>query len=471
MAMKPALPLLLLLALAACSRHQPAPDELPETPAQWRHANALPAQEIDSTWWRAFGSDELDRLVAQSFAQSPDLAAAVARVRQAEASARLAGAPLLPRLDGNLGASRAGRLGGDADTAGNRYEGGLAASYEVDLWGRLRAGRDSAELALRASRFDRDALHVTLGAGVANTWLQTVGLGERRRIAELNLANAERVLATVEARWRAGAAIALELAQQRGVVATQRRLLADLGQQLEDSRTALALLLGASVTELRMHAADLDALRVPSLGAGLPSELLGRRPDLARAEANLAAADADVEAARAALLPRLDLTARAGGGSGSLSRVFADPVYSLAAALAAPIFDGGRLAADRDIAIARREELLADYRGAIVTAFADVETALNALAGSAAKLAAQREALAQAELAFRLAESRYRAGAETLLTLLDAQRTLYAAQDEAAQLQLERLQASVGLYRALGGGWRAEQWLGRQEVEELPVRQ
>ncbi|MCY1490833.1 Cation efflux system protein CusC [compost metagenome] len=452
MSLKSALPLALLLA--GCAAQPPAPDPLPAPPAQWRHANALPAADINAAWWRAFGSAELDRLIAQAQAQNPDLAAAAARVRQAEASARLAGAPLLPRLDGNLGASREGRLGGDADTAGNRYSGGLAASYEVDLWGRLRSERDSAELNRAASVFDRDALRVTLEAGVASTWLQGVGLRERVRIGELNLANAERVLATVEARWRAGAAVALELAQQRGVVATQRRLLAELRQQAEDSRTALAVLLGDSVTRLDSDTARLAALHAPSLGAGLPSALLGRRPDLARAETRLAAAAADVAAARAALLPRLDLAAAAGGSSGSLARLFADPVYSLGAALTAPIFDGGRLAAERDIAQARREELLADYRGAIVAAFADVEVALNALSGSEIQLGEQREVLEQATLAFRLAEARYRAGADTLLTLLDAQRTLYAAQDEVAQFHLARLQASVGLYRALGGGWQ-----------------
>ncbi|TBU85618.1 efflux transporter outer membrane subunit [Phytopseudomonas dryadis] len=444
------------LLVSGCANRLEAPANLPTPPERWRNASAISGERPTADWWRAFASPALDRLQQQALANNQDLAAALARLRQAEASARLAGASLLPRLDGNLGASREARLGGNPDTDGNSYSAGVAASYEVDLWGRLRASRDSALFAVQASRFDRDALRVTLTAGVASAWLQSVGLGERQRIARLNLENAERVLATVAARQGAGASTALELAQQRGVVALQRRFLASIGQQREDSLATLAVLLGQRVDELSGETPRLADLPMPGLSAGIPSALLLQRPDLARAEASLAAADANVQAARAALLPRLSLTAGVGGEANRASRIFSNPLYSLAAALTAPIFDGGSLAAGRDLAMAEREELLADYRATLVGAFAEVEVALNGLSGTQAQLQAQNEVLAQAELAFRLAESRYRAGAETLLTLLDTQRSLYSAQDEAAQLRLLRLQASVDLARALGGGWRAE---------------
>lgn len=448
------LPLPLILLLAACSHAPDAADTLPEAPQAWRHATLAgeaPAQD----WWRGFASAELDALIEQALVGNHDLAAAAARLRQAEASARAAGAPLLPRLDGTLGASRAGRLGGDAETAGTLYSGGLAASYEVDLWGRLAADHDAALAELAASRFDRDALRLTLTASVADTWLRQVALGERLRLAGLNLANAERVLATVEARQAAGAATPLELAQQRGLVAEQRRIREELRQQADDVRSQLAVLLGQGEPAEQARSA-LASLDVPALDGGLPSELLLRRPDLARAEAHLSAADADLRAARAALLPRLNLSAGASGSANRLSRLFADPVYSLAAALAAPIFDGGALAAERDRSAARREELLADYRKSIVEAFADVQVALNAGAGVDAQWQAQQEVQAQAERALRLAEQRYRAGADDLLNLLDAQRTLYAAEDQSAQLRLARLQTGVALARALGGGWRYE---------------
>lgn len=443
----------ILLALHGCASQAPSAI-VPPPPAQWQHAPQASAQ-VTPDWWRDFANAELDRLVDQALLANDDLAAAVARVQQAVASARMAGAPLLPQLDGTLGANREDRLGGNTEVAGSQYSAGLAASYEVDLWGRLNAGRDSALANLRASQFDRAALQVTLSAAVVSSWLQRVGLDQRMHIAVLNLNNAERVLRTVESRQRAGAATSLELAQQRGVVAEQRRVLAALSQQADDSRVALAVLLGqSSGAGLHLAEQSLAALQLPPINAGLPSDLLLRRPDLARAEAQLAAADADVQAARAALLPRLNLTATADGNARRVSDVFADPVYALGTALLAPIFDGGYLAANRDLAVAQREELLAAYRSSIVSAFADVQLALNGLAGVEAQWQAQQAVLEQAELAFRLAESRYRAGADSLLTLLDSQRTLFTAQDDSAQLQLARLQAGVALYRALGGGWQ-----------------
>ncbi|WP_437879790.1 efflux transporter outer membrane subunit [Pseudomonas sp. LRF_L74] len=442
-----------VLLIQGCSSPT-ATVELPAAPQQWRTAS-LGSAPVDG-WWQAFASSELDQVVQQVLAQNQELAAAVARVNQAEATARQAGAPLLPSLTGNLEASREGRLGGDNDVDGDAFYAGLAASYEIDLWGRLRATRDSALASLNASAFDRDAMQISLAASAATSWLQYQGLSERLRIGRLNLSTAERVLNTVQARRNAGAATPLELAQQRGVVASQRRSVAELAQQLEDSRSTLAVLLGRNEVELRLDEISLARLTPPDIAAGVPSDLLLQRPDLAYAEANLAAANADLKAARAALLPSLTLSASAAGSSSRLPRLFSDPIYSLAGALVAPIFDGGYLAASRDLAEARREELLADYRQSIVSAFQDVQVALNTQAGIDAQLLAQLEVERQAEEAFRLAESRYRAGAETLLVLLDTQRTLYQAQDETAELRLSRLQASVSLARALGGGWQRQ---------------
>ncbi|QMV63273.1 efflux transporter outer membrane subunit [Pseudomonas berkeleyensis] len=438
------------LLLSGCSHRPEAPAELPAAPTQWRHAQD--GESVTDTWWRSFSSAELNALIDQSLRNNQDLAAAAARLRQAQASSRAAGAPLLPRLDGNLGASREGRLGGNGEATGNRYSGGLAASYEIDLWGRLAADYDAAQAELAASRFDRDALRLSLTASLVETWLRQVALDERLRLADLNLSNAERVLATVQARANAGAATPLELAQQRGLVAEQRRSREALRQQADDVRSNLAVLLGQG-EPATTSSASLAALQAPSLAAGLPSELLLRRPDLARAEAQLSAADANLRAARAALLPRLNLSAGANGSAGSLGRVFADPLYSLTAALTAPIFDGGALAAERDRSDARCEELLASYRQRIIEAFADVQVALNAGTGVEAQWQAQQEVQAQAERALQLAERRYQAGADDLLNLLDAQRTLYAAEDQSALLRLAHLQSSVALARALGGGW------------------
>lgn len=441
------------LALAGCA-DQPAPREPLAAPAQWRFASDSQAVAQDARWWQRFGSAELDELVGRAQQDSFDLQAGSARLRQAQAALRIAGAARVPELDGTFDASRQGRLGGEADVDGNYFALGLNARYELDLWGRNRALRDAARADWRASRFDLDTLRLSLSAAVASSWLRSAGLRERLEIARLNLANAEQVLGTVESRYRAGAATPLELAQQRGLVAEQRRERAELQQQVGDSDTALAVLLGTPAQGLTLRTQSLQDVDWPRAAAGLPSELLARRPDVARAEAQLSAADADLAAARAALFPGVTLGAGIGAGSERSARLFDSPLYTLGSGLVAPIFNGGRLSAQRDRAAARQAEMLADYRGALIAAFADVDAALNAIAGLDARLQAQDEQLRQARLAFELAESRYRAGAETLLTLLDAQRSLYAAQDTQVQLRQARLQASVTLYKALGGGWQ-----------------
>lgn len=433
----------------------------PDAAPQWRQpqASSVPSN-LTLAWWRSFGSIELVGLLETAERDSFDLAAAVARVRQAQATATIAGAALLPAVGANVGVTREARLGGDGNDATvntTRYQAGLTASYEFDFWGRHAALRDSAGALLRAARFERDTVYLTLTAAVASAWLQTAGLRERVAIAELSVASARRLLSVFESRARAGAANPLELAQQRGVLAAQLRARAALEQQARDSQTTLALLLGRNPSLPAPASAESTPLQAPEIGAGVPAALLTRRPDLARAEAQLAASNADIAAARAAMLPRLTLGADLAVGGNRLGRLFDNPLYGLAAGLAAPIFDAGRLAAGRDLALAQREELLANYRRAIVAAFGDVETALNAVAGLDAQRGAQQEELQQARRALNLAESRYRAGAETSLTLLDAQRTLYAAQDAAAQLHTLRLQAAVSLYKALGGGWQFSQ--------------
>ncbi|MCB5185749.1 efflux transporter outer membrane subunit [Methylobacillus gramineus] len=454
-----ALSLFLLVLLPACTSVQPLQlqpeDGLSPLPAAWRNASSLDNNKLDQAWWQAFGSPDLDRLVRSVHTDSFNMAAAIARVEQAQKLAVVAGAPLLPEVSatGSLGRQR--RMGGSSDAASlSNYSAGLAASYEIDFWGKNRAAYQGALSTLRASEFDRDSLQLTLTASVATAWIQQTGLQDRVQIAGRNLENAERVLQLVESRYRAGAATPIELAQQRGLVASQRRSQALLQQQYGNIQAALAVLLSKSVSELAIADNSLNQVAKPMIGLVMPSELLTRRPDIARAEASLLAADANIQVARATMLPSITLTGGISTGSDHLHSVFDNPLYSLAAGIAAPIFNAGRLAAQRDYAIARRQELLANYRQAIITAFADVETALNLINGIDRQTQAQDVELENAQRAFALAESRYKAGAETLLTMLDTQRTLFAAQDLAVQLHQLSLQASVDLYRALGGGWQ-----------------
>lgn len=237
-------------------------------------------------------------------------------------------------------------------------------------------------------------------------------------------------------------------------MAAQQRQLPLVQQQAQEATISLAALLGRSVQALPRSLGTFDQLQWPQIAAGLPSDLLTRRPDIARAEAQLAAAQADVTVARAAMLPKLTLTASFGSGANQFDELMRSPFYNLTAGLTAPIFNNGRLTAERDKATARQEELLENYRGAIVNGFADVEKALNSIRGLDEQRQWQTEELNQAQSAFNIAQRRYQAGAEDLLTVLETQRTLYAAQNLNVQLRLSRLQASITLYKALGGGWQ-----------------
>lgn len=293
-------------------------------------------------------------------------------------------------------------------------------------------------------------------SSVANSYVQTLALNEQLRIARLNLNNAQRVLHVVQTRHDAGSATALELAQQKSLVAAQQRQLPLMAQQAQDARITLAVLLGKPINTLAASDTPFSRLRWPDIGSGVPSELLTRRPDIASAEAKLAAARADVSVARAAMLPSLTLSASLGSGADRLSDVLRSPFYNLTAGLAGPIFNNGRLSAERDKATARQQELLQTYRSSIISAFADVEKALNSATGLDQQRQWQDEELKQAQQAFDIAERRYKAGAEMLLTVLETQRVLYAAQDQHVQLRMARLQASIAMYKALGGGWNTQ---------------
>lgn len=450
------------LVLAACTSTAPTLSSGLQVPAQWQgQATSTPLPH--ENWWRQFSSPALDQLIEQARRNSFDLAAAAARIRQAQASAVIAGAPLLPELKFGLDARRQRLLHGNGfdqldassrERTSTSFGTRLSASYEVDFWGGKTAARDSALFNLDASRFDRQTVELTLLSGVANSYLQSLALREQVHIARLNLSNAEDVLRLVETRYQSGSATALELAQQRSLVAGQQRQAPLFEQQLQEARITLATLLGEPVQALPALEESITCLNWPQIGSGVPSELLSRRPDIATAEASLAAAQADVRVARAAMLPSLTLGADLGSGADTFAQVMRSPYYTLSAGLAAPIFNNGRLRAERDKARAKQDELLENYRSSIINGFADVERAINGISGVDQQRQSQDEEVEQAQIAFRLSERRYQAGAETLLTVLETQRTLYQAQDQQVQLRLARLQGSVALYKALGGGWQ-----------------
>ena len=444
------------LVLGACATTSSPPVPSPAMPSAWTEPPSPDAVALTRDWWRGFGSAELSELIDAALVESPDMGIAAERVHQAEAQVRIAGATLFPELNFSAATGRREtRPDGGSWSGENSSSAALSASYEVDLWGRIASEVRSAESSLRATRFDEETVRLTLVAGVANGYFQLLSLRGRLALARQNLLIAERVFNLVDARARNGAASTLDVARQQAAVLTLRAAISALELQERQTLYALAILAGRPPEGFEVAGSTVTTLAVPRVGPGLPADLLVRRPDLASAEAQLASANANVAAARAALLPSIALTGSAGLASNVLINFLNTPTAGLAlgASLLQPIFDGGRLRGQVDVAASRERELVEDYRKFILAALADVEGALAAGGSTANQEILLAQVVERQQTALRLAEIRYREGIDDLLTLLDAQRTLFQAEDQLVQVRLSRLQASIGLFKALGGGW------------------
>jgi NodT family efflux transporter outer membrane factor (OMF) lipoprotein len=419
-----------------------------------RNAVVGPAEQVDA--WRAFRSQELTALTEQALTANFDIAVAVARILEADAQVRVAGAALLPTIGGSTSVTRSQTpptVGGFGTL--NVNAAALNASYMVDVWGRNRALLRAAERTASASRFDRAVIALSTVAAVADTYFLVLEAQDRLRTAKRNVVRTEQILKLVEDRREQGAASSLDVAQQASVVAIQRAMIPVLVEQRDQNRAALALLVGRPPERLEVRGGSLFNLGIPQVAPGLPSALLARRPDIHEAEEQLAAADGHVEAARAAFFPTIQLTGQTGASSVALATLFGPgtAMYSMAGSLTQPIFDGGQLLGQLELESATRKELLEAYRKAVVSAFTDVDKALVAVQEATMQEGLQRVAVEQTKLAFDLSEDRLRFGAIDLTTLLTTEQNFFQQEDLLAQVRRTRVDSIVGLFQALGGGW------------------
>jgi NodT family efflux transporter outer membrane factor (OMF) lipoprotein len=454
-----------LLAIAGCDLgpdyHRPALDIPPAYRASAAtQAAAWPAAD----WWSSFGSAELTALIAQARTQNFDLLAAIARVQQADAQVRIAGAGLLPSLAATGKASWQQASGFNAGFSSNRsggnidlhdYAAGLNATYAVDFWGKAAASRQSAAASAMFSRFDQQTVALTVVTSVASTWFNALGDADLLMVAQHNLADAEQTLAVIRGRLEAGTASALDEAQQQALVAGFRATIPNLRSQMEQQVIGLGILIGRPPEAVTVRPGTLTALGLPPVAPGLPSALLERRPDVASAEAQLIAANFDVKVARAAFFPQIQLTGSAGFENNALATLFGPGGFltTLAAGLTQPIFDAGTLRGQLEQAKGRRAELLADYRKAVVQAFTDVDNALTAWRYATEQEALQRVAVDTAQRAADIARAQMEAGTVDITTVLTAETTLFSDETTLVQVRLARVQALLSLYKALGGGW------------------
>jgi outer membrane protein, multidrug efflux system len=456
-----------LLLAAGCSLtpEYRRPELMP--PSKWKN-DALNKASVSSPisigWWKQFGSNELDSLMTEGLNNNLDLAASKERVGQFRTLAKIAGAPLWPGINAtgsynfnDGGRSRNSNFNSNSNgfnTGSNKssWQGQWNLSYEVDLWGGIRAGRDSAKSHLASAQFTLEALRLVVMGDVAQSYFAILGLKERKYIAENNLKNITDVLDIIVARFEAGAASLLEVAQQKTERANAEASLAQLDQQIAQSENALAVLLGRPPQQFKVIENKLQPINIPKAGVSQPKSLFDQRPDIRSAEAELIAAHVDIGKARAAFYPRLQLGADNIFTAATMSQP-AGIAVALAASLTAPIFQGGRIEGELERTLARRTELLEIYRKTILTAYQEVEDALALGSQSSRRREQLLLSVDSAMQAYGIARDRYLAGATDFQALLIVQRSLLNAQDSEIQAHVDVLTASVLLFKSLGGGW------------------
>jgi multidrug efflux system outer membrane protein len=446
----------LAMLVVACTTPPSPPPEPPALPAAWSAPGGSAA--VEPGWWSAFGDPALERLVRQALQHNTDLRLAAARVAESRALSQAQHGTEWPSIEFEGDAQRARAI---FPVTGRPYDattrlGQFQASYEVDLWGRVDALGRAADANLTASRYAHDAAALGVVSTVASAYLGLRALDARLAVARETLASRDAAVALARSREHQGYTSKLELAQAEAEYRSTAQVVPQLELAISRQEHALSVLLGAAPSPIE-RGLSLDEIRLPPLPAtGLPSELLRRRPDIAAAEAQVAASDAQLAAARAQLLPSLSLSASLGEIS---SDVFhGDPfmLWSLGGSVLAPIFEGGRLRAQVTANMSRRDQALIGYEKTVLGSLSEVEDQLvgiDRLQQQSVQVEAQRQALADA---LRIATNRYREGYASYLDQLDAQRNLFSAQQTALQLRADLLNAEVGLYRALGGGWKAE---------------
>ncbi len=459
-------------ALTGCILGSERPELNLDTPASYR---AAPRGDADAAepildWWRGFRSSELTALMEAAQIYNFDIAVAIAQIVQADAQVGISGAPLLPSVSGNASAERehfgsqgsaggvsAGAvpgIGGGGSTI-SQFNVGLTASYMLDFWGKNRATLYAAEESATVARYNREVVTLTTEVTVANTYFQVLAAQDQLRVTREDLAAAERILSLIKNQFNGGTASQLDLSQQEALAATERAAIPPLQVTLAQNIDALALLVARAPANFTVHGGSTKQIVVPRVTPGLPSELLYQRPDIRQAEAQLAASNFSVEAARAAFFPQIQLTGTTGFQSAALASLFTPGAwfYTLTASLTQPIFDGYLLESQLKQAKGVQLQNLQAYRKAVVSAFADVEKALIALQKFTLQERLQGEAVAASRKAFDVAETQLRGGTVNLITVLQTQQTLFTAENTLVQVRLNKLLAASSLFQALGGGW------------------
>ncbi|HEU5123373.1 MAG TPA: efflux transporter outer membrane subunit [Verrucomicrobiae bacterium] len=424
-------------------------------------------------WWNIFEDANLNELETQALVANQDLKAAVARVEQSRATARVARGELLPRLDFDPSFTRQRYSPNQVPSFGgvtaNKFSTPLDLSYEVDLWGRVRRGFESARADAQASLATFHNVLLTLQADVAQNYFRLRALDAEIATVTQTVSLREEQVRLVRSRYEGGIGNELDVARAETELANTQAEAASLAQRRSQLENAIAILAGQNPATFRLAAGTNDwNPQPPVIPAGLPADLLERRPDVASAERELASANAKIGVAKAAFFPVLTLTGSGGYVSGDVDSLFKwdSRTWSLGPSLSLPIFAGGRNRANYRRAQAAFDEAVARYRQQVLVAFGDVENSLSGIRYLADEAAARQRALDHARRAADLADQRYRSGIVSYIDVVDASRDALSAERANAQLAGQRLIAAVQLIKALGGGWHEAELFSQLKVKK-----
>ncbi|HEY7923935.1 MAG TPA: efflux transporter outer membrane subunit [Vicinamibacteria bacterium] len=460
--MNPKAAVLLLLPTLACAvGPNYTKPEIP-TPKAWNEGKGLqaaPSTASLESWWTEFRDPTLDRLVREAVAGNLDLKLAAARIREARAARGIAASAGLPQVGANAAYARTHNSPlrpGDRSV----FEAGFDASWEIDVFGGVRRDKEAALADVQAAEEGRREVLVTLLADVGRSYLELRGTQQQLRILEETLAAEQDTLDIATARLEAGLGAELDVARAEGLLNGNEADRPVLERQIRESIYRLGVLVGREPSAL---AKDLETPAAippvpPEIPLTLPSELLSRRPDLKRAERELAAATARIGVARADLFPRFSILGSFGRrteGIGDFGKGAA-AFWNIVPAVRWPIFAGGRIRANIEAQDARQEQALLQYEKEILSALEEVETALSAHTRERSREASLRAAVDSTRRALALATDRYTSGLENFLSVLDAERSVYAAEDQLVRSERTTAVTLIAVYKALGGGWSAD---------------
>jgi outer membrane protein, multidrug efflux system len=465
----------LMTTLSGCLLEADKPDIAIDVPQDFKFTSSKDAEAAlpPLDWWETFRSAELTQLMREAQTANLDIAVAIAQILQADAQVRITGATLLPDINfnasdtasrssqqlgvggGGAGGGRGGGNGVVSEPYGRLYQANLSASYVIDFWGKNQAALKAQVETAEASRFNKEVVALTALTSVANTYFTILEAQDRLRIARRNLNDATRILDLIKQQFAAGTSSDLNVAQQESLVEQVRANIPIFEQLRLQSIMALAVLVGRTAERFSVKGSSLTAITAPRITPGLPSSILFQRPDIRMVEYQLRSATYNVQSARAAFLPNIQLTGTLGYESAAL-RTLLGPgawIYTAAAGLTQPIFDGGVLMGQLENQKGLQDQFLQTYRKTVLLAFSNVEQSLIGVQQTSEAETIQQKVVSSSRRAFDLSEQQLKAGTINLVTLIQTEQTLFTAEDTLAVDRFNRMEAFVSLYQALGGGW------------------